>query len=69
MYIAYTAACICNPFTHNFSFSNSPHCLLYSSHDVSWEYLVLDQLINSLNINISIFFILITSLLDVVLIL
>ena len=28
--------------------SNSPYCLPYSSSDVSWENLVLDELLNSL---------------------
>ena len=46
--------------------SNSPYCLPYSSCDVSLENLVLDQLIIPV---IDIFFILITCLLDIVLIL
>ena len=46
--------------------SNSPYCLPYNSYDVSLENLVLEQLIIPLLI---FFFILITSLLDIVLIL
>ena len=46
--------------------SKSPYCLPYSSCDVSLENLVLDQLIIPI---IYIFFILITCLLDIVLIL
>ena len=46
--------------------SNSPYCLPYNSYDVSLENLVLKQLIIPLLI---FFFILITSLLDIVLIL
>ena len=45
---------------------NSPYCLPYNSYDVSLENLVLEQLIIPLLI---FFFILITSLLDIVLIL
>ena len=43
--------------------SNFPYCLLYNSYDVSLENLVLEQLIIPLLI---FFFILITSLLDIV---
>ena len=46
--------------------SNFPYCLPYNSYDVSLENLVLEQLIIPLLI---FFFILITSLLDIVLIL
>ena len=45
--------------------SNSPYCLPYNSHDVDSENLVLDQLIIS---KLIFFFILITCLLDIVLI-
>ena len=46
--------------------SNSPYCLPHNTHDVSSENLVLDQLINPWLI---FFFILITCLLDIVLLL
>ena len=46
--------------------SNSPYCLPYSSCDVSFENLVLDQLKN--NALIDIFLFLITCLLDIVLV-
>ena len=46
--------------------SNSPYCLLYGSSEVSLENLVLNQLIIPLFI---FFFILVTCLLDIVLIL
>ena len=45
--------------------SNSPHCLLYNSDDVSLENLELDQLILP---QLIFFFILITCLLDIVMI-
>ena len=45
--------------------NNSPHCLQYNSYDVSLETLELDQLILS---QLILFFILITCLLDIVLI-
>ena len=34
-----------NPLTSKISFSNSPYCLPYGSCDVSFENLVMDQLI------------------------
>ena len=55
-----------NPLTLKISFSYSPYCLPYSSCDVSLENLVLDQLIIP---QLIFFFILITCLLDIVLIL
>ena len=57
---------LCNPFTPKIVFRNSLNCLLYNDHDVSSENLVLDKVIIPYLI---FFFILITYLLDLVLIL
>ena len=56
----------CQPFNSQDLVSNSPYCLPYSSCDVSFENLVLDQLIIP---SLVFFVILITCLLDIVLIL
>lgn len=55
-----------NPFTPKISFSNSPSCMPYNSHDQSSEKLVLDQLLIPKLIFI---FILNANLLDIVMIL
>ena len=52
-------------FNSQYLINNSPHCLLYNSYDVSLENLELDQLILS---QLILFFILITCLLDIVMI-
>ena len=55
-----------SPFNSQDFISNSPYCLPYSSYDVNLENLVLDQPIIP---QLIVYFILITCLLDIVLIL